>query len=278
MTDLILVDASYTSFYRFFATLRWLSHSDRPMYDRLIGCSTYDWSLCEKFMRTYTNQYLAAIKKAVGVKVYGSSKIIFCLDSRLSTVWRTAKYREYKATRPDLAKRFNFSPLFKKTKYELIPGLVDKYKNKIFSLQISCAEADDVIAVISRYYESTKPAMKVYIISGDSDFQQLGRHNLFFINYKEKMMRSINATEARRLLDLKILSGDPTDNIPPVFPGLRMGKKKELLSDNQLLKNALHDNPMAAHQYKVNKRMIDFSYIPKKIVRSTLSKLLSFNI
>ena len=44
MENLILVDASYTSFYRFFATLRWFSFSNKDEYKKYKDDPKYDWS------------------------------------------------------------------------------------------------------------------------------------------------------------------------------------------------------------------------------------------
>jgi hypothetical protein len=66
---LILVDTSYTSFYRFFATLRWLSMNDPDLYKEKKSDTTYDWSKNEKFMEKYEKMYMKSIVDLVGKKV-----------------------------------------------------------------------------------------------------------------------------------------------------------------------------------------------------------------
>ena len=49
MTDVILVDSSYTTFYRFFATMRWFSLAKKEIYKEHKDDNKYDWSKNEIF-------------------------------------------------------------------------------------------------------------------------------------------------------------------------------------------------------------------------------------
>ena len=89
MENVILVDTSYTSFYRFFATLRWFSFSNKEEYKEHKGDPTYDWSQNEVFIEKYKKLYLESIIKLLGKKVYNNSKVIFCMDTPKEQVWRT---------------------------------------------------------------------------------------------------------------------------------------------------------------------------------------------
>jgi hypothetical protein len=61
--QLILIDTSYTSFYRFFATLRWMSLSDPDEYKKYKDDKTYDWSQNTVFIDKYKKMYLESIIK-----------------------------------------------------------------------------------------------------------------------------------------------------------------------------------------------------------------------
>ena len=99
MENIILVDTSYTSFYRFFATLRWYSFSDKEEYKKHKGDPTYDWSKNEVFIEKYKKMYLESIIKLLGKKVYNNSKLIFCMDTPKEQVWRTQLKEDYKGFR-----------------------------------------------------------------------------------------------------------------------------------------------------------------------------------
>ena len=147
MDNLILVDSSYTSFYRFFATLRWFSFANKEEYKELKGNAEYDWSKNKIFIEKYKKMYLESIIKLVGKKVYKNSKIIFCLDTPKEQLWRSKLVEDYKGERADLSLKNNFGTTFKLTYNELIPQLIKENPDKITSIRVPEIEADDVIAL-----------------------------------------------------------------------------------------------------------------------------------
>ena len=54
--NIILVDTSYTTFHRFFATMRWFSLAEAEIYKQHKDDPTYDWSLEPKFIEKYTKE------------------------------------------------------------------------------------------------------------------------------------------------------------------------------------------------------------------------------
>ena len=278
---LILVDTSYTSFYRFFATLRWLSMHDPELYKTHKEDSKYDWSTNEIFMEKYEKMYLKSIIDLVGKKTFDDSKIIFCMDSPKENVWRSELMKGYKADRCDLSAKTNFKPTFNETYSKIIPKIIKEFKDRIFKIRLDKLEADDIIAVICKYYEKKHPDEKVYLISGDKDFLQLGRENLIFINYKAKKPFTLTNEEAKEQLKLKILNGDCSDNILTIFPKdrklLSLKKRKELIEDEAKLKEYLDENPEIKEKYKINCKMIDFNFIPKDLQKEILSEFKKLN-
>ena len=272
MNTLILVDASYTSFYRFFATLRWFSMSQPDFYKEKKDDVGYDWSENEIFIEKYEKMYLESIKKLIGNKEYKNSQIIFCLDSPKETIWRSKLTDNYKGNRFDMTLKNNFKPTFKITYEQIIPKLIKENENKIFSMRQDKLEADDIIAIICRKLQVEKPELKIYIVSGDKDFLQLGRENLFFINYKTKKAITLSKDEAKEALKLKILNGDCSDNIEPIFP---KGKKnrKELIENNEKLLEYLEENPTIKKKYELNQKLINFDYIPKNLSDIIIKKI-----
>ena len=277
MNNLILVDASYTSFYRFFATLRWFSMNQPDFYKEKKDDVKYDWSENQIFIEKYEKMYLESIKKLIGNKEYKNSKLIFCLDSPKETIWRSKLVDNYKGDRFDMSLKNNFKPTFKITYEKIIPKLIKENENKIYSLRLDKLEADDIIAIISRKYQTEKPDMKIYIVSGDKDFLQLGRNNLFFIDYKSKKLLSLSEDEAKEALKLKILTGDCSDNICPIFPKdrkiLSLKKRKEIIENNDELISYLNENPDIKKKYELNQKLINFDYIPKKLQDELIKKI-----
>lgn len=264
---LILIDTSYTSFYRFFATLKWMSMSQPDEYKEHKTNKKYDWSQNKTFIEKYEKMYLESIEKLVKKKIMKNSNIIFCMDSSRNTLWRTEIDSKYKGDRADLSLKTDFKPTFQYTYDEIIPKILEK-NNNIRALKVDKCEADDIIAVITMEEKKKNPNREIIIVSGDNDFLQLGRPNVRFINYKIKKFVEYTEEEAKLLLHEKILLGDKSDNIESILPNdkkvLTASKKKELLTNISKFNEYVKDNKKLLDAYTYNKKMIDFNYIPKK--------------
>jgi 5'-3' exonuclease len=231
---LILVDTSYTSFYRFFATIRWFSFAYPEEFKELKLNNKYDWSKNEIFISKYEKMYLESIVKLVKKKIFANSNIIFCMDTPKEKLWRMEIQDNYKSGRCDLSLKHNFKTTFDYTYELMIPKIIEQNKN-IFKLRMDEVEADDIIACISMHLNNENPVQQVYLVSGDEDFLQLGRENLIFVNYKKKKPFVLSKIEAKKCLNNKIINGDPSDCIPSIFPkGKRINKKEILESDYKL--------------------------------------------
>ena len=266
MSNIILVDSSYTSFYRFFATLRWFSLAHKEIYVKYKDDPSFDWSLEPIFIDKYKKMYLESIVRLVSQSVYNDSILIFCLDSPSDTLWRHELSDCYKGNRVDLSEKNNFIPTFKLTYSELIPSLVKDNKN-IYKLQLPRMEADDIIALSTRYIRYKKPNKMIYVVSGDNDFLQLGFDKLYFADYKKKEVFQLTKEEAKTALDLKLINGDCSDNIPSIFPKeIKLGNKikKMIREDKMDLNKYLDENKIAKKIYMNNKKLISFKYIPKE--------------
>ena len=264
MEYIILIDTSYTSFYRFYATLRWLALSQNELYKQHVNNPLYNWIDNPIFIDKYEKMYLESIKKLLGKKIFNKSKIIFCMDSPREEIWRSDLTCKYKANRIDLSLKNNYKPIFDYTYLNIIPNIINNNKN-IFKLRISKLEADDIIAIITKTFEEKNCTLPIYIISGDKDFLQLGRENVFFLNYKLKKYIIINKDEAKLLLHKKILLGDKSDCIDSIFPkGFKSKIKKELVESQEIFIEYIKNNKDIEQKYIQNKKLIDFDFIPKK--------------
>ena len=270
---LVLVDSSYTSFYRFFATLRWFSFANKEEWKKLKLDIEYDWSQNKIFIDKYKKMYFESIQKIIGKKKLKNSIIVFCLDSKQSTLWRNKFMDNYKGDRTDLSKKNNFKPTFKMTYSQLIPSIV-KQNDNIFSVKVETAEADDVIAILTNKLKQINEDFLVDIISGDEDFKQLGRTNVTFHDYrKSKKPVILTITQAKLNLLNKIVCGDKSDNIKCIFSTeMKVTKKMrlELINNPDKLSDYLSEHKKINKQFKLNKKMIDFTQIPKSIQNKIL--------
>lgn len=258
---LILIDTSYTSFYRFFATIRWYSFAHPEEFKELKNDNKYDWATNKIFIEKYEKMYLDSIIKLVKKKVFDNSFIIFCMDSPKENVWRSTIQSNYKGDRCDLSLKHNFKTTFNYTYDKMIPNIIKQYSN-INKLRIDKMEADDIIASICMYNLN----QTIYLVSGDDDFLQLGRPNIIFVNYKKKKPFTLTTDEAHKALMTKIIMGDPSDCIPSIIPKGKRVNKKELIESDSKLHELLDNNPDYKKQYLHNQAMINFNYIPKKYI------------
>jgi 5'-3' exonuclease len=267
MTNLILVDSSFLSFYRFFATLRWMSLAHKEEYKLYKDDVNYDWSKNKIFIEKYEKMFMDSIIKIIGKKDFKNSKIIFARDAPQKTLWRTKLTDDYKGERQDLTLKNNFKPTFEFTYNVIIPKLVDN-KN-IFVMYFDNMEADDIIAITTNYYKNKNIFEKIFIVSGDEDFLQLGDDKVYFANFKKKKVFQLTKKEAQENLRKKLICGDSSDNIKCILDKTKNKKKlvDELKLDEKGLEKYLEENVNAKKKFKHNQNMIDFNFIPNKYVK-----------
>lgn len=266
---LILIDTSYTSFYRFFATIRWYSFAFPEEFKILKLDNTYDWSKNDIFIKKFEKMYLESIVKLIKKKIFDNSNIIFCMDTPKEKLWRMEIQDNYKSGRCDLSLKHNYKTTFDYTYNLMIPKFIEQNKN-IYKLRVEEVEADDIIASICMHLNQQNPLQQIYLVSGDEDFLQLGRDNLIFVNYKKKIPFILTKEQADLALKNKIINGDPSDCIPSIFPKGKRLNKKEIVESESKLNDFLEINPESKNQYLKNKLMIDFNNIPKKYIKKII--------
>jgi len=267
--NIILVDSSYTSFYRFFATKVWygLAHKEEFKKIKEDGEESYDWLSNKIFMEKYEKMYLESINKLVGKKIYNDSLIIFARDPPQDTIWRNTEIDDYKQGRQDLTIKNNFKPIFKHTYNKLIPNWAKENEN-IIEIKEDKIEADDIIAITAMFVKSnTKFSYeKIIVVSGDEDFLQLGDSDVYFAHYKKKKLFQLTLEEAKQKLHEKIVKGDSSDNIPSIFKNKKISKvdKQKYIESKKELQKYLEENSDIKKIYTRNEKVIDFNFIPKK--------------
>ena len=275
MNNIILVDTSYTAFYRFFATMRWFSMAHKEEMTKIKETPNYNWFTNKVFIEKYEKMFLTSIEKIVKKKVFKNSMIIFCLDSPKKTLWRTEITDDYKGDRLDMSIKNNFKPVFKYTYGTMIPLLVEN-NDHIHSIIQNELEADDLVALSCKYIREKFKGKTIYLVSGDEDFLQLGDDDLHFVNYKKKKMFQLTKEEAEDKLRLKLVCGDKSDNIKCIYSKedkLSNKLKKQIKESKEELEKFLKENSKVRKNYKHNEKMIDFKKIPKKYNKTVYAKL-----
>ena len=194
-------------------------------------------------------------------KQYG--EMVIACDS--GNVWRRTIFPNYKAGRKANREKSEHD-------WTMIFDIISKVKNEIKTflpykvIEIETAEADDIIAVLTR-----KVKEKILILSGDKDFIQL--HNARIQQYNPVLNKFVGQDENPSLyIREHILKGDRSDGIPNVLSddnvfieGRRqrpLSKKKIEAWCNEIVPTF---NDEEQKNYERNKTLIDLNCVPKEL-------------
>jgi 5'-3' exonuclease len=257
----ILIDGSYYCFYRYYAVLNWWKNAfpENPIENQIpIENSIF----VEKFKKLFVENLLNIPQKLPLDKRNNEKPIIMVgKDCKRENIWRNEFFAKYKGTRGK-DEKFMGGPFFKMV-----------YEEKLFEqagissiLSLDKLEADDGIAITIKYIlEKYKEKCKIFIIASDHDYLQLQSDQVKIYNLAYK-----NITESKTVigkatvdLELKIIMGDISDNIPSVFPKCGFKTALKCLEDKEFFKKKMEKNPGIQEQYNLNKKIIDFHNIPK---------------
>lgn len=265
MDNIILLDGSYYVFYRFFATLRWWTLANGQ---DTLGVPYENEVFVEKFKSMFVTK-LQEIPKKIKKP---NSKIIAFKDCPRHLIWRQKYFDQYKANRCVDQVAVSDSE-YDSDEVIIDPGPFFKivYKEKLFNranvdLISACnLEADDCIAITTKYIKMTNPEKNIIIISSDNDFLQLLNENVFLYNLKYKQIGQA-VTDPKLELFVKCVCGDKSDNIKSVFA--RCGRKKAIqMYYNPDLQHKMFTNNQGSYEkYIANKNLIDFNKIPKNLI------------
>jgi 5'-3' exonuclease len=163
------------------------------------------------------------------VKLFNVSRVVVCFDGDNSSSRRKKKFPEYKANRSASTKLNRFIPQNAEEEAKLIEKqmeLLQYYLSEfpVHMLQVSGAEADDVIAYIClKYFD--KETKKI-ILSSDKDFLQLVRGDIYVVStvkqngkyplYTPKKVVEKYGVHPNNFLLMRCFEGDTSDNIPGV--------------------------------------------------------------
>jgi len=257
-SNVILIDGGYFMFYRYFATLRWYNFK----YENNVDIENLHNNT--EFIEALENHAIKDIEKLK--KIWNTKNIIMCMDAPRYTVWRMdpkrLNFQSYKDGR-------NNDSVNKIVLKHLLPFL--KEYQVIKFIGEDCLEADDVIYLFSQKLLKTEDFNeKIIIITNDNDYLQLKCERIELFNLQGTIGKDISTrSKGRPELDLmiKILKGDDSDNIKPICP--KLGPKTALrvalmpeIERNAWIKSKGEE---ALKNYEFNKKLIDFTEIPKDL-------------
>lgn len=203
---------------------------------------------------------------------------IFALDSPINSNWRKKLFPQYKAQRKIMPKQCDMGAIM-----DYVENLL-KNKMKLTDLnyhpiRVTGAEGDDILATV---LSELNDYDKKILIASDRDFLQLDgidQYDLFgskkeiLAKLQEETKQTISPAE---YLVLKSIIGDVADNIPGVFNGVGEKRALKLIKNKSMLIERLRDNLEAAKQFKLNRTIIGFDFIPKTLKETILEKVRPF--
>jgi 5'-3' exonuclease len=264
----IFVDGSYYNFYRYFALQQWWKNAypDEPLDD-----PTQNEKFVEKFKKTHVENLLNMPKK-LKIPKNVSPIMIVGRDCKRENIWRNEIFPQYKANRANGQEDgFMGGPFFKMAYDE---QLFIKGGAKAI-LSHPKLEADDCIALSVKYISNKYPGCHIYIITSDRDYLQLNAHNidLYNLTYKNIAENKSSTGNAEDDLEIKIIMGDTSDNIPSVFP--KCGPKTALkcIENPEFFQQKLNEKPEYKTQYELNKKLVNFDCIPDNLAEEFMSTL-----
>lgn len=242
----VIVDASYFVFYRFFATSRWWSFRKPPPPE---PASMSDPGFRDAFLK----HAAADITKLQKQWSTTPGNLLFCADCSRADIWRMSIFPEYKASR---IVNTRFDPGAFKAVYDWLD------EARIPVLRHPKLEADDVACLVFRKIRRAAPDAKVVFITGDHDYLQLKDDATEIFSLEGK--KGTNLWEAgvkkgTHDMTRKILLGDPSDNIPPVLTKSQVTHYLSLPDDERApFLEALGKT----QEYERNLRLMSWACIP----------------
>jgi 5'-3' exonuclease len=268
----IFIDGSYFCFYRYHSLLTWWKNAYPEQSDVLLD-PYQNQQFVEKFKKTFVEN-VAKIPKSLKLDKSERPIIIVGRDCKRENIWRNELFPNYKGTRANGSEDgFMGGPFFKMA-----------YDEKLFIqggarsiLKHPKLEADDCIAITVKHLLKEYPACNIYIITSDKDYLQLAqeRVHLYNLAFKDLTEQKSCTGDANCDLFCKIVTGDVSDNIPSVFP--KCGPKTALkyFENRDLFEKKLLESNAFQTQYELNRKIIDFNYIPEELVNEFMNSATS---
>lgn len=251
--DFIMIDGSYYVFFRYHALIAWWRLAKPDERDQ-------EPSESEEFMNKFRTTFVSKLHEIP--KKLGITNVVATMvakDCPRSDIWRNTHTSDYKAGRKnaDVSRFFaeSYDRLFAEAGVQTV-------------LAHPRLEADDCIAITTRHILSTYPDARVWIIASDMDYLQLAapRVTIKTLKYTSLVESKTSFKDPDKDLFCKVVSGDKSDNIPPVFPRCGLRTASRYYDDRDAFESKLASVPGARDRYENNRRLISFDMIPEDLV------------
>ena len=258
--DVLIIDFSYFIIYRYHALHTWFKLSQTDYSDDLY---------LEKYYKLAINNLQKFVKK-LGIK----KNVILLGDCCRVNIWRMKLFPQYKESRNLYWEKNPIVPnIFPMIENELIPELTSKY-----GFQYCCKdtmEADDIAYCINFKLRQLSFDKKIIMITNDNDYLQLSDEMTNIVNLpslKSIEKRGVD-NSAKKSMILKILAGDPSDNINGVLSKKKTEDILKSLTEEQCSFNEdselitiLKNKKCNIDTVMINKKLIDMSEIPTELI------------
>ena len=264
----IFIDGSYFCFYRYHSLLTWWKNAFPEQSDVLLD-PYQNQEFVDKFRKTFVDN-VAKIPKSLKLDKNDRPIIIVGKDCKRENIWRNELFPNYKGTRAKGSEDgFMGGPFFKMAYEEQL--FIQGGARSI--LKHPKLEADDCIAISVKHLLKEYPDCNIYIITSDKDYLQLAQERVHLYNLAFKDLTEQKSCTGDSNCDLfcKIVTGDVSDNIPSVFP--KCGPKTALkyFENRDLFEKKLLESSAFQLQYELNRKIIDFNYIPEELVNEFMN-------
>lgn len=254
----LIIDLSYYTFYRFFATKQWYKHA----HNEETFNKDYNWSENIVFWEKFNKMYIENIFKFI--KKYKIEKVIFAKDCHRQDIWRMSFYNDYKSNRE--SDSAGIGNIFKKSYSEILPALIDN--NKIRLIYVPQLEADDIIYLTSKKILENNENNQIWVVSSDHDLLQIITPNITLMDAKMKSYNHKSYGSKYKDIFMKCILGDTSDFIEQAFPKRTIGHKNAIkcVEDTNLLLDKFTKYPGSFDKFALNHLLIDFSNIPHEFI------------
>jgi len=211
---------------------------------------------------------------------YGN--MVLCSDA--GNTWRRDIFPHYKYKRKKdrTESSFDWDNIF-----DILTNIKNELKENfpyIMMYEEKC-EADDIIAILTKYYHQDE---KIMIVSGDKDFIQLQFYKNVeqyapiqkkFIGFDEDGIK----IDPKEFLLEQILKGDRSDGIPNILSpndSFVTGIKQKPMTKKRLEECSVTDNldEQLSARYNENKKLIDLNQIPQVYEDAIINSYRSYKV
>lgn len=265
--NVLIIDFSYFIIYRYHALHTWFKLSQTEYNDDL-------------YLEKYRKLLISNLEKIIK-KLRIKKNVILLGDCSRMNIWRMKLYPQYKESRNVYWEKNPIVPnIFPMIEKEIIPELTSKH-----GFQYCCKdtmEADDIAYCIKLKLKQQSFPNNIVMLTNDNDYLQLLDDTTDIINLpslKSIMKRCIDNSGKKSMI-LKILSGDPSDNINGVLGKKTVEKILKSLSEeecsfdeNSELIYKLKKSKCNINTIMLNKKLIDMSEIPDELIASIIIEI-----